>query len=101
MRTESLSADPHIFAVADDWPNGRTMLIEQAKAALRSLDGGAMWSSVALPPGVTRLRLPPATVGGERVAFALASSGLYRSADQGDTWQLAVPSVSPGQLLLS
>ncbi len=106
-RIETLPSGAHILAVAEDWPVGRLIVVEQATGnpetvwVMRSLDGGATWSEGALPRGVAQVRLPPAIVGGQRLAFALTPSGLQRSTDNAATWQLVLPSKTAGRLLVS
>jgi photosystem II stability/assembly factor-like uncharacterized protein len=105
-RTEALPSPAHILAVSEDWPVGRLIVVEQATGRSqtvwqRSHDGGATWSAVVLPPGVTQVRLPPAFAGGQRVGLAVTASGLQLSTDNATTWQVVLPSTTAGRLLIS
>jgi photosystem II stability/assembly factor-like uncharacterized protein len=70
---------------------------------LRSDDAGGHWSPVTLPTDSTIAAVDPTD---PRILYAASAAGLYRTADEGASWQLSLgyaPEVStePGRLAVS
>ncbi|HEX2224437.1 MAG TPA: hypothetical protein VHN15_09545, partial [Thermoanaerobaculia bacterium] len=82
-------------------PAGSIVYAASGREVLRSADGGVTWNRTAELPGEIRaLRVHPRL---PRVLFAaLSPGGVYRSADQGRTWQRYSPQrLDPSALALA
>jgi hypothetical protein len=73
------------MAAIVDAPNGPSLK--------RSLDSGATWQEAGLPPGGDPSSTPTVALGpaDANTLFASGAQGLYRTADQGATWDLVLP----------
>ena len=76
-----------VFSVAVDPENYDTVYAGTESALYRSTDGASSWTKMAgLPAGsVTRVLVDPEH--SERLYALVEGQGIYRSEDQGDTWQ--------------
>jgi hypothetical protein len=77
-----------------DWPHDRLLFVRRGDTYLWTRDGGATWQPVPAWPGESIMMQQ---YGGVRTMFASDKTGIWRSADDGDSWQkvlIAPPSAS-------
>ena len=78
-------------------PASGALFARTREGLMRSDDGGATWSAVALPAAPTLVTVHP---GDHTILYAANADGLYRSADDAASWTL-IRNQMPKQVVLS
>jgi photosystem II stability/assembly factor-like uncharacterized protein len=70
-----------------DWPDDALLLVRRGDTYLRTRDGGVTWQQVPAWPGES---MQAQTHAGGRAFFAWDRTAIWRSTDDGDSWQKAL-----------
>jgi photosystem II stability/assembly factor-like uncharacterized protein len=83
--------DPHILclALSPDFSEDRTVFAGAETGLFRSRNGGRSWQDMTMPvdDAVLSLALSPGYAGDGTVLIGTETQGLFRSQDEGETWQ--------------